>query len=165
MRGLAVRGRQSSLHELAKRLLQVLPLPCRYALQQFEGKFPADDRSNLGHLFRGESAPSTWLYAMATLQSLQRLRDSNAHQAKLETLAAAARTALGAPVEDRMSLFKLLEGQPEDVRLIVYLRYVDELTMEEVAEIVGYSRKTVSQRLHDFLAAARRELQVEGAAP
>src|SRR6266700_243373 len=45
MRGVAVRGRQSSLHELAKRLLQVLPRPRRYTLQQFEGKFSADDRS------------------------------------------------------------------------------------------------------------------------
>ena len=118
-----------------------------------------------GHLFRGESAPSTWLYAMATLQCLQRLRDRNAHQAKLDALAAATRTALGATVEDRVSLLNLLEGQPEDVRIIVYLRYVDELTMEEVAEVVGYSRKTVSQRVHDFLADARRELEVEGAAP
>jgi len=118
-----------------------------------------------GHLFRGESAPSTWLYAMATLYSLQRLRDRVAHQAKLDALAAATRTALGAPVEDRLSLFKLLERQPDEVRLIVYLRYVDEMTMDEVAEIVGYSRKTVAHRVQDFLASARRELSGEGAAP
>ncbi|HMJ51098.1 MAG TPA: sigma-70 family RNA polymerase sigma factor [Polyangiaceae bacterium] len=118
-----------------------------------------------GHLFRGESAPSTWLYAMATLQCLQRLRDRTSHQAKLDVLAAATRAALGSPVEDRLSLRALLERQPEDVRLIVYLRYVDEMTMEEVAEIVGYSRRTVSQRVHEFLEAARQQLQAEGATP
>jgi RNA polymerase sigma-70 factor (ECF subfamily) len=116
-----------------------------------------------GHLFRGESAPSTWLYAMATLQCLQRLRDHSAHQAKLDVLAAATRTAAGAPVEDRLSILALLERQPEDVRLIVYLRYVDEMTMEEVAEIVGYSRKTVAQRVQDFLHTAREHLHAEGA--
>ncbi|HMI87038.1 MAG TPA: sigma-70 family RNA polymerase sigma factor [Polyangiaceae bacterium] len=118
-----------------------------------------------GHLFRGEAAPSTWLYAMATLQSLQRLRDRVAHRSKLDLFASATKTALGAPVEDRLSLVALLERQPDDVRLIVYLRYVDDMTMEEVAEIVGCSRKTVSQRMQDFLASARRELQGEGIAP
>ena len=49
-----MRGGQSSLHELAERLLQVLPRQLRYALQQFEGKFSPDDRSNLGHFFRGD---------------------------------------------------------------------------------------------------------------
>jgi RNA polymerase sigma-70 factor (ECF subfamily) len=116
-----------------------------------------------GHLFRGESAPSTWLYAMATLQCLQRLRDHTAHQAKLDVLAAAARTAAGAPVEERLSILALLERQPEDVRLIVYLRYVDEMTMEEVAEIVGYSRKTVAQRVQDFLRTAREHWHAYGA--
>jgi RNA polymerase sigma-70 factor (ECF subfamily) len=118
-----------------------------------------------GHLFRGESAPSTWLYAMATLQSLQRLRDHTSHRAKLDVLAAAARTALGTPVEDRLSLLDLLERQSEEVRLILYLRFVDEMTMEEVAEVVGYSRKTVSQKVHEFLTSARRELEAAGVAP
>lgn len=118
-----------------------------------------------GHLFRGESAPSTWLYAMATLHCLQRLRDRGVHGAKLDTLAAATRAALGISVEDRLALLKLLERQPQEVQLIVYLRYVDEMTMEEVAEVVGYSRKTVAQRVQEFLASARRELKAEGATP
>jgi RNA polymerase sigma-70 factor, ECF subfamily len=118
-----------------------------------------------GHLFRGESTPSTWLYAMATLQCLQRLRDRHAHQAKLEMLASATRVAAGTPVEDRLSVAALLERQPDDVRLIVYLRFVDDITMEEVAKIVGCSRKTVAQRIQDFLATAKKELRTEGAAP
>ena len=118
-----------------------------------------------GHLFRGEAAPSTWLYAMATLHSLQRLRDHTAHQTKLDVLTEAARSALGAPVEDRLALLALLEREPEDVRLIIYLRYFDEMTMDEVAEVVGYSRKTVSQRVQAFLATAKKKLQTEEAAP
>jgi RNA polymerase sigma-70 factor (ECF subfamily) len=118
-----------------------------------------------GHLFRGDAAPSTWLYAMATLQCLQRLRDRAAHSAKLDALASATRTALGVAVEDRLALSAFLERQPEEVRLIVYLRYVDEMTLEEVAAVVGYSRKTVAQRVQEFLAAAREQLRGEGATP
>jgi RNA polymerase sigma-70 factor (ECF subfamily) len=116
-----------------------------------------------GHLFRGESAPSTWLYAMATLQSLQRLRDRTSHRAKACSPGDPGRARRAG--EDRLSLLACLERQPEDVRLIVYLRYVDEMTMEEVAEVVGYSRKTVAQRVEAFLASARRELEARGATP
>jgi RNA polymerase sigma-70 factor (ECF subfamily) len=118
-----------------------------------------------GHLFRGDAAPSTWLYAMATLQCLQRLRDRTAHAAKLDALASATRAALGVAVEDRLALSAFLERQPEEVRLIVYLRYVDEMTLEEVAEVVGYSRKTVSLRVQEVLAAAREQFRAEGATP
>src|SRR5690242_8486043 len=56
MRRVTVRGRQSSLHEFVKRLLQVLPRPRRYALEQFKGKFPTDDRSNLSYFFRSDQS-------------------------------------------------------------------------------------------------------------
>jgi RNA polymerase sigma-70 factor (ECF subfamily) len=118
-----------------------------------------------GHLYRGDAAPSTWLYAMATLQCLQRLRDRTAHAAKLDTLASATRTAIGVPIEDRLAIAAFVERQPEEVRLIVYLRYVDEMTLEEVADVVGYSRKTVAERIQEFLAAAREQFRAEGATP
>jgi hypothetical protein len=34
-----------------------------------------------------------------------------------------------------------------------------------VADVVGYSRKTVSQRVHAFLASAKKKLQAEEARP
>ena len=116
------------------------------------------------HLFRAEAAPSTWLYAMATLHCLQRLRDHRAHGAKLEQLATATCGTDTSP-EDRLTVFRLLDQQPDELRLMLYLRFVDEMTMEEVADLVGYSRKTVGQRVQDFLARARDQLVAEGAVP
>jgi RNA polymerase sigma-70 factor (ECF subfamily) len=115
-------------------------------------------------LFRGDSSPSTWLYTIATLHCLQRLRDHHGHAAKLQQLAAVPELS-GASPEDRLTLVRLLAQQPEEVRLMVYLRYADGATMEEVAEIVGYSRKTVSQRLQEFLASAQERLLAEGGLP
>jgi RNA polymerase sigma-70 factor (ECF subfamily) len=115
--------------------------------------------------FRGESGPSTWLYAMATLHCLQQVRDRTRHRAKLELVAGEPARAVRGALEDHLTLVRLLDREPEDVRLMVYLRYVDGMTMEEVAEIVGYSRKTVSQRVQDFLSSARAELLAEGGQP
>jgi RNA polymerase sigma-70 factor, ECF subfamily len=116
-------------------------------------------------LFRGEAAPSTWLYAMATLHCLQRLRDHRAHGAKLDRLATATSGRAASSPEDRLTVSRLLDRQSDELRLMVYLRYVDEMTMDEVADLVGYSRKTVGQRVQDFLASARAQLVAEGAAP
>ena len=108
------------------------------------------------HQFRGESAPSTWLYAVATLHCLQHLRDQAGRSAKLANLD--ARTELVPGPEDHLALAQLLDGEPEDVRLMVYLHYVDGMTMDEIARTVGYSRKTVSRRVQSFLVAARARL-------
>jgi RNA polymerase sigma-70 factor (ECF subfamily) len=118
-----------------------------------------------GHLFRGDSAPSTWLYATATLLCLQRLRNRASHEGKLRLFAAASGAAYVNGPDDRLLVMRLLDHQPEEVRLMVYLRCVDEMTMDEVAEIVGYSRKTVSQKVSDFLTAARAQLQMSEATP
>jgi RNA polymerase sigma-70 factor, ECF subfamily len=111
------------------------------------------------HLFRGEASPSTWLYSMATLHCLQGLRDRRLHGAKLEKLAAATRGHVLPSTDAQLSVARLLDQQPEETRLIVYLRFVDDLTMDEVAELVGYSRKTVGQRIQQFLSWAREQLE------
>jgi len=113
--------------------------------------------------FRGESSPSTWLYAVATLHCLQQLRDRAGRLAKLQHLAdqPVAAAATRGP-EEQLALVRLLDSEPDEVRLMVYLHYVDGMTMEEIASTVGYSRKTVSRRVHGFLVAARAQLAAEG---
>jgi RNA polymerase sigma-70 factor (ECF subfamily) len=109
------------------------------------------------HQFRGESAPSTWLYAVATLHCLQLLRDQAGRRAKLATLDPTPAVVDPGP-EEYLALVELLDSEPEEVRLMVYLHYVDGMTMDEIATTVGYSRKTVSRRVQSFLAAARARL-------
>jgi len=114
------------------------------------------------HQFRGESSPSTWLYAVATLHCLQQLRDRTSRHAKLVQLAGEPHPMSNRGPEEQLALVRLLECEPDEVRLMVYLHYIDGLTMDEVASAVGYSRKTVSRRVNGVLAAARAQLAREG---
>jgi len=38
----------------------------------------------------------------------------------------------------------------EDARTVLYLRKVDGLTVQEVADVVGFSRKTIGRRLKEY---------------
>jgi RNA polymerase sigma-70 factor (ECF subfamily) len=112
--------------------------------------------------FRGDAAPATWLYAIATLHCLQQLRDQTSRIAKLAQLAAHPPDKPIRSPEERHAIAKLLDGEADDVRLMVYLYYVDGMTLEEVADAVGRSRKTVARHVHGFLATARASLASEG---
>jgi RNA polymerase sigma-70 factor (ECF subfamily) len=55
-----------------------------------------------------------------------------------------------------MDLSRVLAEEDEQTLAIAYLRFVDELTLEEVAEIVGLSRKTVQKRIDALRARSLR---------
>ena len=53
----------------------------------------------------------------------------------------------------------LLENAEPELQQIVVLRLVDGMTADEVAEVTGLSRKTVTRRLQGFIVEARAQLQ------
>ncbi len=106
--------------------------------------------------FRGDSSPSTWLYGIATLHCLQWLRNRDRRREKLaEASELWPRDTGPSTADERISLNRLLNEQSEELRLMVYLRCVDELTVDEVARVVGRSRKTVGKHVNVFLQSAR----------
>jgi RNA polymerase sigma-70 factor (ECF subfamily) len=56
-------------------------------------------------------------------------------------------------------LRKLVASLPEKARLVVILRYQEDLEPTEIAEIVGLPLGTVKSQLHRALAVLRRKLQ------
>ena len=94
--------------------------------------------------------PSSLLYRIATNLCLNRIRDkrrraTTGDDALLDRIASAedGESAAGA----RLLLDRLFGRQPESSRTIAVLRYVDGLTLEEVAEVVGLSVSGVRLRL------------------
>jgi RNA polymerase sigma-70 factor (ECF subfamily) len=109
--------------------------------------------------FRGQSSALTWLYSVATLHCLQQLRNHRRRDGKLAGLQAAGEPPPSPAVEDRLTVAALLEGAEPALQQIVVLRLIDGMTADEVAEVTGLSRKTVTRKLQGFIAAARARLQ------
>jgi RNA polymerase sigma-70 factor (ECF subfamily) len=117
---------------------------------------------------RGESAVSTWLYAVARSHCIKRRRRSKHAPEQLVALdahdAMELPSATGAPDEaaSRRELGTALEraiaSLDEDAREVLVLRDAEGLSAAEVAAVVGTSVDAVKSRLHRARAALREQL-------
>jgi RNA polymerase sigma-70 factor (ECF subfamily) len=126
------------------------------------------------------SDPRTWLCRIADGLHSQRLATSGgaasaapdieasglqpAGTAAFAVPAAAQADALGREVadDDRDALLivqRLLQRLPPPLRRLAVLYYIDELTEEELARELGWSRRTVSRRVQGLLEQARSLLR------
>ena len=107
--------------------------------------------------FRNEASPVTWLYRATTNHCLNvlraRLRRPELQQPQEEPHDALAEEPLS--VFDRLTLSTVLERVPEHLREIAVYYYLDQMSHEEIAGVMGLSRRTVGNRLVEFHAAAR----------
>lgn len=108
--------------------------------------------------FRGDSSRLTWLFGIATMHCLQQLRNTARRERKLSTLAMSE--AAPEQPDDHLRLLALLEEFPLDVQRVVFMRHVDELSIEEIAAATGVSTKTVSRKLADYMERSRASLEV-----
>ena len=107
-----------------------------------------------GREFRGEASPLTWLYRISTNLCLNRLRDRKQHlplELFRELLPAAAASPEGA-ASARQAAEALLRDLDGRTRAAVVYRYLDGMTQDEIAEVTGWSRKTLGKKLKQFEA-------------
>lgn len=118
-----------------------------------------------GHQFRGESAPMTWLYRIATNYCLNQLRNQ---QGRRKKLAHNKQDIVGDGVSEPSDTDRadwslvtamLNEVDPETRQCVMYT-FFDDCTRQEVADLVGISVPTVRKRVRLFLERARRHMGV-----
>jgi RNA polymerase sigma factor (sigma-70 family) len=98
--------------------------------------------------FRGASSIATWLYSATTHLCLNRIRDRD-NRARLlaERVAPAEAQVAPARVEDQAAARQLLARLPEKLARVAVYAYFDGLTHDEIADILGCSRRNVGKLL------------------
>lgn len=126
--------------------------------------------------FREESKFSTWLYRVTVnhcknrIKYLARRHDRDREELDDTQAPAGVNGAIGGPApsspDDALAgaqMEKLLEEAiatlDDDHRVVVVLRDIEDLSIEEICEITGLPDGTVKSRLHRARLALRKKLQ------
>jgi RNA polymerase sigma-70 factor (ECF subfamily) len=113
-----------------------------------------------GAAFRGESRPMTWVYRVTTNVALNQIRSRKLREPLLTVVPAEPSTGVD-QVESRQLLSKWL-GHLDDREIeVATLLFVDGLTQQEVADMLGLSRKTIVREVEEL----RQKLETLGALP
>jgi RNA polymerase sigma-70 factor (ECF subfamily) len=98
--------------------------------------------------FRGASSIATWLYSATTHLCLNRIRDSDNRARLLAERVAPAEAQVAPPrVEDQAAARQLLARLPEKLARVAVYAYFDGLTHDEIADVLGCSRRNVGKLL------------------
>ncbi len=112
--------------------------------------------------FRGDASPVTWLYRVTTNYCLNVIRDSARRRDLLGTQQPSA-VASRPVAEDQLAVTGILAQLPEELREIAIYYYVDDMNHDEIASILGVSRRTVGNRLDQFRSSAQALIAGKGA--
>ena len=164
-KGLAARDARSQLRELYEKYGASVFGRCSYVLKD---RSKAEDAMQdvfakaLTHLdgFRAESSPLTWLIKIATHHCLNILRaDRAAWHERFERETRARNSSDPGPqvFEMRELVAKMLSLVDQETQAVAIHYHVDEMTLEEVAALLGRSVPTVRKRLGEFAAVCGRE--------
>jgi RNA polymerase sigma-70 factor, ECF subfamily len=177
----AARGDQSAFERIMRRHNRTLFRTARAILRD-DGD--AEDALQEAYLqaygamneFRGDAKLSTWLARIVANQALQRLRKRERRAQILPLQQSDAEPAIEEAAEVRTDngpeaavhsgeLRRVLEGQidklPDSYRAVFMLRAVEELTVEETAEILGIPPATVRTRFFRARSLLREALALK----
>lgn len=115
--------------------------------------------------YNGRGRFEPWLFSIARNLAFDYLRREQSSDATLDDAAAAAVDSpfqAAARSEDAARIASALSGLPPLYREALLLRFQEELSLEEVAQVVGAPVSTVSSRIQRGLAQLRAQFE-EGA--
>ena len=119
-----------------------------------------------------ESAPDdatalAWIYRISTNYCLNQIRDRSRQAeptAPDEMPEAFDNASPEVDLLDRETAMKLIRRAPEKLQEVAVLYYVDGLEQEQVATTLGISRRTVINRLQEFIERSKKFVSRDGVA-
>ncbi len=114
--------------------------------------------------FRGEASFDSWLYRMVANSCLDHRRRTRRWMPLLEDLVNLFTVRRETVLQDllrnemQQDVQQVVAGLPPEQRIVVVLRYTENLSYEEIAEILGCSRGTVGSRLNRAHKVLERRL-------
>jgi RNA polymerase sigma-70 factor (ECF subfamily) len=159
-------GSVEALDGLARRWT---PRLLRYASRMLGGSGEAGEAARdvvqetwLGAIrgLRGLREPSqfpAWIYGIATRKCADAIR-ANTRRRRLEAHATADAEARAVTAEEQIDLAAAVGRLPPIHRAAVHLFYREDLSVEEIASILGVPAGTVKSRLHHAREAIKRQL-------
>jgi RNA polymerase sigma-70 factor (ECF subfamily) len=109
--------------------------------------------------FEGRSSITTWLYQITTHYCLNQLRDSGRRRQLFAENMVMAEPGATPEETDLLHLRRLLAtAEKRESQAAVYV-YLDGLSHEEAAELLGVSKRTVGNLVDRFLAWAEKQGQ------
>lgn len=106
--------------------------------------------------FRGDSAVGTWLYQITTRACLDRIKVRKRRDQLLEVRNQQSPAQTGDSTEIASLLRDALEKLPRHLASIAVYYYLDGMTHEEIADLLGCSRRKVGYLLDRFHSRASR---------
>jgi RNA polymerase sigma-70 factor (ECF subfamily) len=109
--------------------------------------------------YAGQSSAMTFLYRMTTNAALGRLRRRRTHARLLAREYGGREEPAQPSPEGLLQLRAWLEALPEELGRVAVYHHLDELTQEEIAEVLGCSRQWVGKLLGRLAERERREVR------
>ena len=160
-------SRRAEIARLYERYGPLVTARCRYLLKDPEAARDAAQEVFVKAMraldaFRGESAPHTWLLKIATNHCLNTIAADRAawkerfrqHVRQLDELGFLS----GADPERARLVEQLLAKMDPETQAVAIHYHLDEMTQEEIAELLGRSLPTIRKRLKTFERIAKKEL-------
>jgi RNA polymerase sigma-70 factor (ECF subfamily) len=116
--------------------------------------------------FQGKAKFSTWLYKICYHISVDRLKADENRKKKHENVAIETQNAYMKAIDENIVqteqqafVQKLLHLLPEEERFIVSLFYFDELSLKEIASVVGITENNAKVKLHRSRNFLQKQLE------
>ena len=113
----------------------------------------------------GSAAFGTWLITIAKNCYIDHLRRNRIYLEDVESLPIEDTQNVADEVERRLQYeqaMTALKTLPPEQALAIRLKYVEDMTLAQIAERFGVQPKTIKSRIHDGTVKLRKKLNLEG---